>query len=802
MYSNIKHALRHLLRSPGFVLISLATLALGIGINTTAFTVLNRLLLQDLPFRDSSRLVEVYRTSAQQQNLDQSPGDYFDEREQNTVFENLAAYYLNPFASLAMPGKPAQQSAIMPANADYFQVMGIAPILGRPFTAEDEKQHASLVILSYAFWQKNFAGDPKALGQTLRIDGTVETIIGVMSPVLDDPMLYGRALDLWKLDDVDVNRAMRDKSWYNVAGRLKPGKTLRDAQAEMSAIGARLAHDYPKTDGDHGLRAVPYPTDSVGDLGRSITWMIMDLALVVLLIACVNLANLQLVRTTGRAREFAIRLALGSSRIGLVGMLLWESLILSLAGGALGLLIAKWGNSFLAAFFSLDMPINYRVLAFAFGASALTGAVFGTLPAWIASQSDVNTTLKQGARGATVGRSRHRLRHGLIIAELAMALTLLTGAGYFVRGLQRLAHSNQGWRPENLLVGVFSLAHDRYGEDADERSRLFGEHFRGELLALPGVDQAAVSRGLPIFTVGNGTGFLVEGRPIPPKGREPVASADWVTPGFFATCGMRIERGRDFTDADRPGAPHVAIISHSMAARFWPGEDPIGKRIGDPDPTNPNWSEIVGVVNDINGAGDSSPLSSHYEVYRPWYQHSMRFMVFSLHSITDARAIQDGVRKMLMKLEPDAAISFMSTVEDAIKSNLAAFAVVRRLLLEIAALGLLLSAVGIYGVISNLASERTQEIGIRMALGAQSGDVLWLFLRNGVRLALIGTAIGLLFSIGLMTLLYRTMAIVPGNDPWVVVVVAIILIGVTLFACWLPARKATTVNPIEAIRAE
>ena len=312
--------------------------------------------------------------------------------------------------------------------------------------------------------------------------------------------------------------------------------------------------------------------------------MIMDLALVVLIIACVNLANLQLVRITGRSREFAIRLALGSSRTGLIGLLLWESIILSLAGGTLGLLIAKWGNHFLAAFFNLDMPIDIRVLAFAFGASALTGAVFGTLPAWIASQSDVNTALKQGARGATAGRSRHRLRHALIVAELAMALTLLTGAGYFVRGLQRLSHSNQGWRPENLLVGVFSLSHDRYGEEGDERSRVFGGRFRSELLALPGVDQAAVSRGLPIFGGGAGTGFVVEGRPMPPKGMEPVAAADWVTPGFFATCGMRVERGRDFTDADRPGAPHVAIVSHSMAAKFWPGEDPIGKSVGDPDP--------------------------------------------------------------------------------------------------------------------------------------------------------------------------------------------------------------------------
>jgi putative ABC transport system permease protein len=627
------------------VVISLATLALGIGINTTAFTVLNRLLLQALPFKDPNRLVEIHRTSAQQQDLEVSPGAFFDVREQSTVFEHVTVFYVNPFASVALPKEPARQAAVMPVSADYFDVMGIAPALGRRFTVDDESHHVELAILGDAYWRKNFAGDPKALGMTLRIDGTVETIVGVMAPEMDDPMIYGSAVDVWKLDNTDVNRNFRDKGWYRVAGRLKAGKTLPQAQGEVSAIGARLAHAYPKSDGDKGLRAAAYPTDSIGELGRRVTWMIMDLALVVLLIACVNLANLQLVRTSARAREFAIRLALGSSRIRLVGMLLWESLVLSLAGGALGLLIAKWGNSYLAAYFSLSMPLDLRVIGFAFAASALTGAVFGTLPAWVAARSDVSSTLKQGARGATADRSRHRLRHGLIVAELAMALTLLTGAGYFVRGLQRITHSELGWREENMLVGIFSVSAQRYGDERDERTRAFGDHFRTELRALPGVDQAAISRGLPIFGSGRGDGFLVEGQPAPPKGKEPVAAFNWVSPGFFGACGIRLEQGRDFSDADRPGSRNVAVISHSMAAKFWPGQDPIGKRIGDPQKPTPEWSEIVGVVNDINGLGDISPPSSHFEVYRPWDQNSNRFIVFLVHSPHDPHILDAGGAK-------------------------------------------------------------------------------------------------------------------------------------------------------------
>jgi predicted permease len=528
----------------------------------------------------------------------------------------------------------------------------------------------------------------------------------------------------------------------------------------------------------------------------------MGLSFAVLLIACVNLANLQLIRTTARMREFAVRLALGASRGQLMRGLLTESLLLSLTGGALGLLVAKWGNAYFAAFFDFDMPLNFRVLAFAFAVSAFTGVAFGVIPAWLASRSDVNTALKQGGRGSSADRSRHRLRHGLIVAELALALTLLTGAGYFVRGIQRITSRELGWHADNLLIGNFSLPFERYGEDKDIRSQVFTDKFLVALRLLPGVDHASISTGTPAWGINGGIAFLIEGQAPPPRGKEPVATYGLVTPGFFDTYGIRLLHGRGFVDADRLESPAVVIINQATAEKFWPGENPIGKRIGDADPAHPGWREVVGVVNDIIPAGDLGPVQARFQIYGAWAQNSLRFITFTLHSATDPRTLGDGARRILAGFEPDVAITHLTSAQEVMTANLSGFSLVRRTLAQLAGLGLLLSVVGIYGVIANLAIERTQEVGIRMALGAQSRDVIWLFLRNGVFLALLGTAIGLLVSFGLLRILNQTMAIVPGNDPWVVVGLAALLGGVAVIACWLPARRATKVNPVVALRAE
>jgi putative ABC transport system permease protein len=799
MLSYFHHAIRQLSKNRGFTAVSLGTLALVIGVNTTAFTVLNRMLLQRSPYPQPDRLVQVVRTSSQGQDMAHSPGDFLDEQARNKSFGSLAAYSVNVMGNLVVTGHVAQQATAISTSADYFKVTDVAPAIGRGYSADDLAHHSNVVVLSNVFWQKQFAGDLGIVGHTFRFDGIVETIIGVMPQALDDPMIYGRTPDLWKLDDLDENRNLRDKNWYSVLGRLKPGVTLGQVQAEMGSIAAGLAIDYPKTDAGQGLKVEYFRS---GTQFAKITWLIMDLNLVVLLIACVNLGNLQLARNTGRAREFAIRLALGSSRSRLIGMLLLETLLLSLAGGGLGLLVADWVSAGIAASLGIAMPINIEIVAFTFGIASATAAIFGALPAWIASRPDLNSAFKLGTRSATADRSRHHLRRVLIVAQLAMTLMLLTATGYFVRGLQKLTHDMKGWSPEHLLVGGFSLTHERYGEEGDPRSTAFGTGFIEGLQAVPGVEQATIMRSFPSTGPGSTSGFLVDGQPVPPKGKEPIATPNWVSPGYFSTFGIRLEQGREFSAADTGGAPRVAIVSHSLARKFWPGETPIGKRIGDPDSTARNWSEVVGVVADIDGLGDSSPVESHYELYRPWAQESMRFIVFAIRAKGNPAVLSDGVSKVLAKMEPDVAISQMGTMDQILATNLSSVNVARRGLIDVAVLGLVLSFAGIYGLIANLASERTQEVGIRMALGAQSRDVLWLFLRNGIRVAIAGIGIGLLLSCGLMVALSKVVSGVPGNDPFIVLVVTLLLVAVSLLACWLPAMRATKVDPNVALRTE
>lgn len=800
----MKIPLRLLRKSPGFTVVALVTLALGIGVSTTAFTVLNRLLLQPLPFHDPDRLVKIWATSAQAPELAVSPGVYCDLREQSVSIETVAAFYLNFQASLAETGKPPERTTSMPVSADFLPLVGVQPMLGRAFTVEEQTRGDGVIILSNAFWQRRFGGDRQVLGRTLRLDGKPVTVIGVMPPRLDDPMLFGGEVNFWFLDNVDVNRNLRGMGWYQVAARLKPGVSLAQAQAEIKAFGERLARDYPQTNSELGLRVVKYPTDSVGDVGGSLAWLVMALSLAVLLIACVNLANLQLVRTTGRSREIAIRLAVGASRLQLVRLLLGESLLLALAGGALGLLVAKWATLYLSSYLNFDLPFEFRVIAFALLAALLTGALFGTMPALLASRTDVNKGLKQSGPNASADRSRHRLRHTLVVAELVLTLTLLAGAGYFVRGLQRMTSRELGWSPDRVLVGLFSLSHDRFGGDRDERSRLFAERFQAELQAVPGVSHATVARSLPLFGFGGHFKFKLDGQEVLAPGGDLQGFAEVVSPGYFATFGMHLLQGRDFAETDRPGTPLVAIVNQSFVKKFCAGESPLGKRINTSDSATQQREsyEIVGVVNDIGWVFDQNPAELHPQVYRPFAQNSQRFLSFALRGATDVTALSEGARQALAKLEPDFAITFIGPATDIQMGQVGVFAAVRRILLEIAGIGLVLSAVGIYGVIANLAVERTHEVGIRMALGASPGDVRWLFLRSGLRLSLLGTVIGLTTASGLMIVLNRTLAIVPGNDPWVVVAVATLLALVALFACWLPARRATKVNPIIALRAE
>ncbi|MGA2015989.1 MAG: ABC transporter permease [Opitutaceae bacterium] len=798
----MKRALRQLAKNPGFTIVALITLALGIGVNTTAFTLLNRLLLQALPFREPERLVQVWTTMPRSEYAGTAPADYFDEKEQNTVFTDMAAYVPGNSVSFAEPGQPALQEGSVSMTGNFFVVLGVAPELGRTPSPDEEARFEPVTLISDFFWRQHFGADPKVLGRSVRLDGKQYSVIGVMPPSADDPALFNVRPCFFVLDPTRVNRDLRDNGWYTVAARLRPGVTLKQAQGQLKVLASRFAHDHPKTNTDRGLRVEAYPTSQMGGTGGELTWMTLGLSGLVLLIACINLANLQLVRTTRRAPEIAIRLALGCPRRRLIGMLLLESLVLSVAGGALGILVAKWSNIYVARFFDLDMPLNLRVIGFVFVVSLAAGALFGTVPAWIASRTDVNASLKADGRGATSGRSRHWLRQGLVVVELAMALTLLAGAGFFVTGIYRLTHRSLGWDPTNEVLATIALDHDNFGEGNDPRSAVFSDRARAALQAIPGIVATSISSGSTAW----GTRmepFRIEGQPAPEKGHEAFAGYFSVSPGWFEVYGVHLVQGREFTDADRLGAPPVAIVNESMARKYWPGESPIGKRIGGTDPTNPRWAEVVGVMRDFKGGAEFYNMELNGLRYiRPWAQDHSRYLTICVRTAGPPATYKEPFRKAMGLLAPDLALGQLDTIDEVMAAALAYFTFLRRLVVQIALLGLLLSAVGIYGVVANLATERTKEVGIRMALGAQPASLIWLFLRNGLQLAAIGTAIGLASSFVLLNVLTKLLLFLPGNDPWVVAGVACVLMIVALVACWLPARRTTRISPTIALRAE
>ncbi len=805
----MKFALRQLGKNPGFTVVALLTLAMGIGVNTSAFTFLNRVLLQSLPYRDSGRLVQVWSLKAGDDSGAQAPGDFFDEQESNTVFSGMAAYVRGESGSFAESGKPPVRVGSVRMTASFFAVLGVQPQLGRLPSPEEEARSEPVTLLSNAFWRAHFAADPAVIGRTIKLNGKSLTILGVMPPAVDDQMLFGVRPCLFPLDTIRINREFRDFGWYAVVARLKSDATIEQAQAEMTVLASRFAKEHPKTNGNRTTRVVAYAANTLGDTETELTWMTMILSGVVLLIACVNLANLQLVRTTRRQREIGVRMALGCSRRRLVWTLLLESLVLSVAGGALGVLVAFWSNDFISEFLSMDLPIDLRVIAFTFGVSVLTGAIFGTAPAWLASRTDVIFSLKSGGRGSTSNRSRHWLRQGLVVVQLTMALILLAGAGFFVRGIYRLTHRNLGWDTAHELSGFIELDHDTFGEQRDPRSLAFSEKMRESLAALPGVEAASLSFDTPAFGF-RSTTYRVEGQPIPEPGKEDRASYTPVSPGFLEVYGLHLVRGRDFRDSDGPGSPAVAIINEAMARKWWPGADPIGKRIRTGDEAGaaqgsakPAWAEVVGVIRDFEGAGEFyNPNANKLKFMVPWAQNNHRFITFSVRTSGPSAAYKEPLRKAISLLAPDLAVSMLATVEEQMADELSYFEFLRKVLTLIAGLGLLLSGVGVYGVVANLASERTKEIGIRMALGAQPGGIVWLFLRNGIQLAVLGASIGVAAALFLTTILSRIIPVLPGRDPWVIVGAALFLVCVALFACWLPARRTSSVSPMIALRAE
>lgn len=797
-------ALRSLTKSPAFVAISIVTLALGIGLNTSMFSLMNRLMLQPLPYPGADQLVRVYSTSPQSQELDHTTPDALDLAREAGEFIDLAAYKQWGF-TLKQMDRPAVNLNALRVSANFFPVLRLQPEVGRLFTADEDRPDNHVIIISHAAWLAHFGGDPAAVGQTVRIDGEPTTIIGVMPAAFSSLFLWGpgdafRPLALTNGEKLDrTNRALR------LIGRSRSNLSLDQLNTRLSTLARQLAQKRARENSADGLRAVTLQSTTMNATSVHIISLLLGLAGFVLLIACANLANLQLARAVSRTHEFAIRAALGASRARLLRPLLAESLLLSIAGGAAGLLVALWSNDWLGSrmsangFVVFTFPIDWRVLGFALVASLLTGLFFGLVPAWLMSRVHVNDTLKSGARGTVGDRAQHRLRHLLIIAQFALALVLLAGAGLFIRGLDQMLTRDIGWKSSQLLQGILSLPQARYS--SPEKTYAFYTQLQERLGALPGVEMVGIGWTLPTFQFLASRNYLVEGRDPPPAGREPLAFVNGGTPTFFDTLGVRLVAGRHFTEQDNATAPPVVIINESLARVLFPNENPIGRRIGGPDPANRNWAEIVGVVADVRSAVIIAAPATRFQVFKPMAQETWNYATVIVRSPAPERHIE-SMRRIIAEMDPDMPVQFLTTVNQTIEQGTNGLSMTNTILVAFALLGLFLAALGLYGVIARLVVQRTPEIGVRMALGAQAHNVAWLILSSGLRLILFGTGLGLVGAFGLAQFLKTIAPEIPPQGPEAIIAVTLLLVAVATLACWLPARRATKVDPLVALRAE
>jgi len=702
---------------------------------------------------------------------------------------------------LAESGQPPEPVSGMVVSADFFSVLGVQPLLGRVFTAEEDRPGRNqVVVLSHDFWRSRFAGDPNIVGRNLRLNGESVTVLGVMPADFDHPLLWGRVSAWRPIAFTYDQRQERKVNWVGALARLKPGISQAQAQAEMSAIAARLAREH--SDPNSGLRVVPLKGSTTSDVGRNISQFALGLSGFVLLIACVNLANLQMARTAVRAREYVIRAALGAQRSRLIRQSLTESLLLVSIGGALGLFLATRVSALLGRrwIIGITVPLDSTVLVFAVLVTMLTGIAVGTAPAWIGSRADMNEALKQGSRGTTAHRSYQRLRHGLIVAEVALALVLVTSAGMFISGLRRFTHTDPGWRVKELLTGFVNLPDEKYG--SNDSRRTYYEQLQARLAALPGIEQAAISWKLPLWGFPIRGEFLAEGLPAPPRGEAPVLSINRVSPGYFDTLGMRLIEGRDFTTTDTTNTSGVVIINETMARRFWPEESAVGKRFGHLDP-KVSWREIIGVVSDVRFAANlRSEPETQYQMYEPLSREEgpPGQVAIALRGAVPPEALANAVRRAVAEIDPDQPVRALQPAQQVIEQSLVEFSLIGSILVGFAFLGLMLAAVGIYGVMSGFVVQRTVEIGIRVALGAQMHDVIWLVIGKGLRLALLGAGIGLVGTIAIARLLVATVPQLPRHNLWAVLLVAALQLVVVALACYLPARRAARLDPMVILR--
>lgn len=800
---DIRYGIRGLLKRPSISIIAILTLAIGIGANSAIFSVINALLLKPLPFPELERVVAIWDKMPSRGVLhnETTMANYFDWRTQNQSFEQLALYR---WWSTNLSGvEPPERIQGFLVTANFLDAIGMKPIMGRNFSEEENQPGKDAVaIITHSLWQRRFGGDPNIINKTIKLNSITRTVIGVMPERFNFPK--GAEVYAPIAITPELARSRGNHSYY-VVGRLKPGVSPANAQAEIDTITARLEQQYPETNTGWGATVYPIVKDTVR-LYDTALWVMLGAVGFVLLIACANVANLLLARASGRQKEIALRSALGASRWRIIRQLLTESTLLALAGGALGVLIAFWGvdafrvaNPGDAARFApgwYQLGINTDVLAFTIGLSLLSGLVFGLAPAWQASRPNLNTALKEGGRLASGGT--HRLRSSLVVFEVALSLMLLVGAGLAVRSFLSLLRTSPGFDPENVLTMSLVLPAARY-KDEPQRAAFYRDLVE-RVKALPGIQSAAAVNFLPLGGSNSSDAYLVEGVPEPLPGQENEGRYRVCTADYFQTMRIPVLRGRPFTEQDKAGSLPVAIVNETLARKHWPDGDAIGKRIRFYGPLDKNpWIEIVGVVRDVK---HELNLTVTPEYYLPHAQDVWSGMVLVARTNGDPGSFAAQIREQVSAIDKDQPVFDVHTMQEVRSLSVALYTFSSVTLSIFGGVALLLAAIGIYGVMSFAVTQRTQEIGIRMALGARAGDVLKLVVKHGMVLALIGVVVGLAGAWVLTRFMAKLLFGVPPTDLVTFSAVSVCLLVAALLACYIPARRATKVDPLVALRYE
>jgi len=808
LLNDIRYGFRQLGKNPGFAAVAVLTLALGMAANTVIFTVTNATILKKLPFPDADRLVLVWETFGRNSNNFNivSAPNYWDIAKQNHVFENIAIFdSAGRGYNLAPRGEnrePEQVSGLR-VSSTFFDVLGVQPFLGRNFRPEEEELGKSrVVILSYGLWKRRYAADRSLVGKTIRMDGEDFTVVGVMPPDFRWQFWSGPR-QLWvPVGYTETDKGRDDNSFVSCA-RLKPGVTLAQARSEMAAIGTGLSRQYPNDLPNMSATVQPIAEAGMAEM-RAIILALFAAVGFVLLIACVNVANLLLARGAIRQKEFALRRALGASASRIVRQLLTESVLLALLGGVAGLLLTWWSATALPSvlpggFLPLrdleQFPLDRRVFAFAFLISLLTGIVFGLIPAISTIRGEFSTQLKEAGRG--VSASRSRLRHALVASEVALALVVLCGAGLMIASLSRVLGVDPGLDPKNVITMQMSLPQTIIYNGPPDHP-LFCRNMDERVSAIPGVVAAGAVAHLP-FQGDAGRGFVVEGRPDPGPENMPGAAYSVVCPNYFRTLGVPLLEGREFSHQDSLGAPGVIVINQAMAQKYWPNENPVGRaiRIGGP---NGARLTVVGVVRDVHNWGLDEKV--HPQFFRPYPQAGWPVMSVVVRTKGAPASYTPAIKAALAEVEPERPVSEVALMQDVVNGSVGSRRFPAFLLGGFAALALALAAVGIIGVVSYSVTQRTREIGIRMALGAARTDVLKLILSASMVWVAVGIALGIMASLGLTRLLGTLLYGVKPGNPLVLGSVSFVLASVALLASYIPARRAAKVDPMVALRYE